>query len=90
MSNAALEEATQRKRLKTSTRNLTTNDNKILGQNTERKKEVVNASEKYTTLKMKTHNSAWTPVVHKASNQQVSTVTFRCTFIILIINLSSL
>ena len=56
---------------KTSTKALTKNDNKIIGLNTNRKREMVKESEKYDTLKMRTYNSAWTPVVHKPSNEQI-------------------
>ncbi|XP_069127414.1 epithelial cell-transforming sequence 2 oncogene-like isoform X1 [Argopecten irradians] len=63
---------TRSRKLKaTSTRHLTKNDKKILGQNTERKKEVVASQEKYSTNKMRTYNSAWTPVVHKPSNETI-------------------
>jgi hypothetical protein len=41
---------------KTSTKALTKNDNKIIGLNTNRKREMVKESEKYDTLKMRTYN----------------------------------
>lgn len=56
---------------KTSTRALTQNDNKVIGLNTNRKRELVRENEKFDTLKMRTNNSAWTPVLHKPSNEQV-------------------
>ncbi|XP_076076659.1 epithelial cell-transforming sequence 2 oncogene-like [Mytilus galloprovincialis] len=58
-------------KMKTSTRALTRNDNKVIGLNTNRKRELVKENEKYDTLKMRTYNSTWTPVVHKPSNQQI-------------------
>ncbi|KAK3098400.1 hypothetical protein FSP39_019161 [Pinctada imbricata] len=65
------EQRETKRRPVTSTRHLTGNDNKVLGRNTQRKQDVVAEMDKYTTLKMKTHNSAWTPVVHKPSNEQI-------------------
>ncbi|XP_062586271.1 epithelial cell-transforming sequence 2 oncogene-like [Saccostrea cucullata] len=59
------------KRMKTSTRRLTRNDDKILGQNTMRKKEVVVENQKFHTNKMRTYASAWTPVVNKPANEQI-------------------
>ncbi|XP_021352569.1 epithelial cell-transforming sequence 2 oncogene-like isoform X3 [Mizuhopecten yessoensis] len=59
------------RKVKSSTLHLTKNDKKILGQNTERKKEVVASQEKFSTNKMRTYNSAWTPVVHKPSNEMI-------------------
>ncbi|KAK6169969.1 hypothetical protein SNE40_018478 [Patella caerulea] len=49
---------------------ITSDDSKILGKITMKRKEAT-SNTKYTTLKMKTHNSAWTPVVHKPSNDQI-------------------
>lgn len=59
------------KRMKTSTRLLTQNNEKILGQNTLRKQEVVAENQKFHTNKMRTYASAWTPVVNKPANEQV-------------------
>lgn len=59
------------KRMKTSTRLLTRNNEKILGQNTLRKQEVVAENQKFHTNKMRTYASAWTPVVNKPANEQV-------------------
>lgn len=56
---------------KTSTRRLTQNNEKILGQNTLRKQEVVAENKKFHTNKMRTYASAWTPVVNKPANEQV-------------------
>lgn len=57
--------------MKTSTRLLTQNNEKILGQNTLRKQEVVAENQKFHTNKMRTYASAWTPVVNKPANEQV-------------------
>lgn len=59
------------KRMKTSTRLLTQNNEKILGQNTLRKQEVVAENQKFHTNKMRTYASAWTPVVNKPANEQI-------------------
>ncbi|XP_078322430.1 epithelial cell-transforming sequence 2 oncogene-like isoform X2 [Crassostrea virginica] len=56
---------------KTSTRRLTQNNEKILGQNTLRKQEVVAENQKFHTNKMRTYASAWTPVVNKPANEQI-------------------
>ncbi|XP_052809918.1 epithelial cell-transforming sequence 2 oncogene-like isoform X2 [Mya arenaria] len=50
---------------------ITLNDSKVLGKITEMRTEKVRESQKFSTNKMKTHNSAWTPVVNKASNEQI-------------------
>ena len=52
---------------------ITHDDSKILGRITDMRTEKVRESQKFSTNKMKTHNSAWTPVVNKASNEQVIT-----------------
>ncbi|XP_056015999.1 epithelial cell-transforming sequence 2 oncogene-like isoform X2 [Ostrea edulis] len=59
------------KKTRTSTRLLTHNDEKILGQNTARKQEVVADNQKFHTNKMRTYASAWTPVVNKPANEQI-------------------
>ena len=50
---------------------LTADDTKILGKITEKRKEKAVPSTQFTTRKFKTHNSAWTPMVNKATNEQV-------------------
>ncbi|XP_052238389.1 epithelial cell-transforming sequence 2 oncogene-like [Dreissena polymorpha] len=50
---------------------ITLNDSKVLGRITEMRTEKVRESGKFSTNKMKTHNSAWTPVINKASNEQI-------------------
>ena len=50
---------------------LTMNDSKVLGNYT-KKLEKTTPPDKFKTRMLKTHNSNWTPVVHKPSNKQVS------------------
>ncbi|KAL5011047.1 hypothetical protein ScPMuIL_013352 [Solemya velum] len=50
---------------------LTKDDTKILGRNTERKRERVQTDEQYQTRKLQTYSSRWTPIVHKPSNEQI-------------------
>ena len=50
---------------------ITSDNTKVLGRITDTRTEKVRESQKFSTTKMKTHNSAWTPVVNKASNEQV-------------------
>ncbi|XP_046583392.1 LOW QUALITY PROTEIN: epithelial cell-transforming sequence 2 oncogene-like [Haliotis rubra] len=49
---------------------ITSNDSKILGRTTSLRREKT-TNDKVGTLKMRTYNSAWTPVVHKPSNEQI-------------------
>jgi hypothetical protein len=49
---------------------LTDNDIKVLGQY-EKRKEAAVPTTQFTTKLFKTHNSTWTPMVHKPSNRQV-------------------
>lgn len=51
---------------------ITLDDSKVLGRITDMRTDKVRESTKFSTNKMKTHNSCWTPVVNKASNEQVS------------------
>jgi len=50
---------------------LTGNDVKILGKLIERKREKTLPPKQFHTRLFKTHNSNWTPVVHKPSNDKV-------------------
>ena len=50
---------------------ITHDNSKVFGRITDMRTEKVRESQKFGTNKMKTHNSAWTPVVNKASNEQV-------------------
>ena len=52
-------------------RQLTENDTKILGPNIAKKLEKTVPSSKFQTRNFKTLNSAYTPIVHKPSNEQV-------------------
>lgn len=54
-----------------STMAITHDDSKVLGRITDMRTEKVRESQKFSTFKMKTQNSAWTPVVNKVSNEQV-------------------
>ncbi|KAL4233601.1 epithelial cell transforming sequence 2 oncoprotein-like [Mactra antiquata] len=49
---------------------ITGDNSKVLGRITDMRTEKVKESQKFSTNKMKTHNSAWTPKVNKASNEQ--------------------
>ena len=60
---------------KSSTMAITHDNSKVLGRITDMRTEKVRESQKFSTNKMKTHNSAWTPVVNKASNEQVKLVS---------------
>lgn len=51
---------------------ITGDNSKVLGRITDMRTEKMRESQKFSTNKMKTHNSAWTPVVNKASNEQVN------------------
>ena len=53
-------------------RQLTENDTKILGPKIGRKLEKTVSSSKFQSRNFKTLNSAYTPIVHKPSNEQVS------------------
>ena len=55
-------------------RQLTQNDSKILGPNLTRKLEKTVPAKKFQTRNFKTLNSAYTPIVHKPSNEQVSKI----------------
>lgn len=57
---------------------ITGDNSKVLGRITEMRTEKVRESGKFSTNKMKTHNSAWTPVVNKASNEQVNFFNNEC------------
>ncbi|GFO24266.1 epithelial cell transforming sequence 2 oncogene-like protein [Plakobranchus ocellatus] len=60
-----------KKRMKLQTRiPITENDTKVLGRPTTLRRDKALTAEKIQTLKLKTQNSAWTPVNHKASNEQ--------------------
>ncbi|KAK3578884.1 hypothetical protein CHS0354_010250 [Potamilus streckersoni] len=50
---------------------LTHNDTKVLGRVTSMRKEKVTQSHRFDTLKMKTSNSAWTPMTNRPSNEQI-------------------
>ncbi|XP_070190601.1 epithelial cell-transforming sequence 2 oncogene-like [Littorina saxatilis] len=50
---------------------ITEDDSKILGRTTNLRREKTATTDQVKTLKLKTHNSAWTPMVHKPSNQQI-------------------
>lgn len=60
---------------------ITGDDTKVLGRITEMRTEKVRESGKFSTNKMKTHNSAWTPVVNKASNEQVDFLYNKCHYL---------
>lgn len=49
---------------------ITNDDSKVLGKTPTR--FINKSAEQFVTKKYKTHNSAWTPVVHKPSNEQVT------------------
>ncbi|XP_071113963.1 epithelial cell-transforming sequence 2 oncogene-like [Haliotis cracherodii] len=49
---------------------ITSDDSKILGRTTSLRREKT-TNDKVGTLKMRTYSSAWTPVVHKPSNEQI-------------------
>ncbi|XP_041351250.1 epithelial cell-transforming sequence 2 oncogene-like [Gigantopelta aegis] len=65
-----LEERSKTKKLHTKL-TLTQDDDKILGRPTALRREKTLSMDKVATLKMKTHNSAWTPILHKPSNEQI-------------------
>ncbi|XP_053396270.1 epithelial cell-transforming sequence 2 oncogene-like isoform X2 [Mercenaria mercenaria] len=50
---------------------ITGDNSKVLGRITDMRTEKVRESGKFHTNKMKTHNSAWTPVVNRAANEQI-------------------
>lgn len=50
---------------------ITEDDEKVLGRTTTLRRDKAVNSEKLQTLKLKTQNSAWTPLVNKPSNEQV-------------------
>ncbi|XP_055888688.1 epithelial cell-transforming sequence 2 oncogene-like isoform X2 [Biomphalaria glabrata] len=61
-----------KKKMKFQTRlDITDDDAKILGRTTTMRREKAVVVEKFQTLKMKTQNSAWTPLVNKPSNEQI-------------------
>ena len=63
---------TTKKTMKLQTRlPITEDDDKVLGRTTSLRREKAAALDQVHTLKLKTHNSAWTPMVHKPSNEQV-------------------
>ena len=55
----------------TKLRQLTENNTKILGSNITKKLEKTLPASKFQTRSFKTLNSAYTPIVHKPSNEQV-------------------
>ena len=62
-----------KKKMKLQTRlPITENDSKVLGRPTTLRRDKALTSDKVQTLKLKTQNSAWTPINHKASNEQVN------------------
>ena len=66
--------ASNRVKKKTNTRTLkvlTQNDSKVLGRTIDRKREKTIPPTKFKTRQFKTHNSNWTPLANKASNEQV-------------------
>ena len=54
---------------------LTNNDVKVLGKFLEKRAKTL-PPEKFQTRMFKTHNSNWTPIVNKASNEQVGEIEF--------------
>ena len=50
---------------------LTRDDAKILGKLLDKRREKSILPNKFHTSMFKTHNSNWTPMVHKPANQQV-------------------
>lgn len=50
---------------------ITEDDSKVLGRTTNLRREKTASMDQIHTLKLKTQNSAWTPIVHKPSNEQV-------------------
>ncbi|XP_059150154.1 epithelial cell-transforming sequence 2 oncogene-like [Physella acuta] len=50
---------------------ITEDDEKVLGRTTTLRRDKAVNSEKLQTLKLKTQNSAWTPLVNKPSNEQI-------------------
>lgn len=50
---------------------LTLDDSKVLGKVTEKRREKAVPPQKFQTRMYKTLTSAWTPIVHKPSNEQV-------------------
>ncbi|KAH9525224.1 epithelial cell transforming sequence 2 oncoprotein-like [Bulinus truncatus] len=61
-----------KKKIKFQTRlDITEDDTKVLGRSTTLRRDKAVHSEKFQTLKMKTQNSAWTPLVNKPSNEQI-------------------
>ena len=50
---------------------ITEDDGKVLGRSTNLRREKTASLDQVHTLKLKTHNSAWTPIIHKPSNEQV-------------------
>ncbi|RUS73144.1 hypothetical protein EGW08_019086, partial [Elysia chlorotica] len=61
-----------KKKMKLQTRlPITENDTKVLGRPTTLRRDKALTSDKVQTLKLKTQNSAWTPINHKASNEQI-------------------
>ena len=50
---------------------ITEDDGKVLGRTTNLRREKTASLDQVHTLKLKTHNSAWTPIIHKPSNEQV-------------------
>lgn len=49
---------------------ITSDDSKVLGKSPTR--FINKSADSFTTKKYMTHNSAWTPVIHKPSNDQVN------------------
>ena len=69
---ATFEGTTNKRASKSNTlRQLTHNDSKILGSKVTRKLEKTVPAKKFQTRSFKTLNSAYTPIVHKPSNEQV-------------------
>ncbi|GFS13318.1 epithelial cell transforming sequence 2 oncogene-like protein [Elysia marginata] len=61
-----------KKKMKLQTRlPITADDTKVLGRPTTLRRDKALTGDKVQTLKLKTQNSAWTPVNHKASNEQI-------------------
>ena len=66
----------KKKTVKMQTRlSITEDDAKVLGRTTSLRRERTASVDQIHTLKLKTHNSAWTPIVHKPSNEQVTALT---------------
>ncbi|XP_076445720.1 epithelial cell-transforming sequence 2 oncogene-like [Babylonia areolata] len=62
----------KKKTIKMQTRlSITEDDGKVLGRTTNLRREKTASMDQIHTLKLKTHNSAWTPIVHKPSNEQI-------------------